>query len=64
MVALFIALWVLILAPLALAPLFLTGDTDGLAGPARHPANRPTEQPREVKRLARPQAPQAHNRAA
>jgi hypothetical protein len=64
MVALFIALWVLILAPLALAPMFLMGDTDVLNGPARHPVERPIEQPREVKQLACPQAPQTHGRAA
>ena len=64
MAALFIALWVLIFAPLALAPFLLAGDTDGLTGPARHPATPTVDQPREVARLAHTQPPQTHDRAA
>jgi hypothetical protein len=53
MVVLFIVLWVLIFAPLALAPFLLAGDTDGLTGPARHSAAAALDQPRETARRAR-----------
>jgi hypothetical protein len=64
MVVLFIALWVLIFAPLALAPFLLAGDTDGLAGPARHSAAAALDQPRETARRAHAQPAPAHDWAA
>ena len=64
MVALLIGLWILIFAPLALAPFLLAGDTDGLTGPARQPADTVLDQPREVARLGHMQPPHTHGRAA
>ena len=64
MVALLIGLWILIFAPLALAPFLLAGDTDGLTGPTRQPADTVLDQPREVARLAHTQPSQTHDQAA
>ena len=58
MVALLIGLWILIFAPLALAPFFLTGDIGDLIEDVLF------DQSREVARLAHMQPLHRHNRAA